>query len=171
MRARTAALVGVCCLAACGGGTSPTESIGRTRHAEAVDALSLTLTDLEGSQFDVAEFRGRRVLLFLFATFDLTSQAALEPLQQFARERPDLKVIGIAVQPDPRELLSIFATALEIEFDVAYDADNLILRGLSGIGQVNTVPSYVLIESNGTIAKQLSRPMNVAALAEWTTAP
>jgi peroxiredoxin len=138
---------------------------------ETADAVSLTLTDLEGSQFDVAEFRGRRVLLFLFATFDLTSHAAVEPLQQFAREHTDLKVIGIAVQPDARELLAIFASALEIEFDVAYDADNLILRGLSGLGQVNAVPSYVLIESDGTIAKQLSRPMNAAALSEWTAAP
>jgi len=145
--------------------------MGRTGHVETIGAVSLTLTDLEGSQFDVAEFRGRRVLLFLFATFDLTSHAAVEPLQQFAREHTDLKVIGIAVQPDPRELLAIFASALEIEFDVAYDADNLILRGLSEIGQVNAVPSYVLIESDGTIAKQLSRPMNVAALAEWISPP
>lgn len=145
--------------------------MGRTGHVETIGAVSLTLTDLEGSQFDVTEFRGQRVLLFLFATFDLTSHAAVEPLQQFAREHTDLKVIGIAVQPDPRELLAIFASALEIDFDVAYDADNSILRGLSALGQVNAVPSYVLIESDGTIAKQLSRPMNVAALAEWISRP
>lgn len=171
MLARTAAVVGACWLIACGGGSSPSESIGRARHAETDGAVSLTLTDLNGSQFDVAEFRGRRVLLFLFATFDLTSHAAVEPLQQFASEHAELKVIGIAVQPDPREFLAIFASALEIEFDVAYDAENRILPGLSEIGQVNAVPSYVLIEPDGTIAKQVSRPMNAAALAEWTAAP
>lgn len=171
MLARLTFLLCTWLLVGCGGGTSSSETIGRTSRVENDPTLSLSLTGLDRAQFDVADLRGRRVLLFLFATFDLTSQAAIEPLQEFARQHPEILVIGVAVQPDPHELLTIFSEALQIEFDLTYDADNMILRGLSELGQINAVPSYILIEASGVVAKKSSRPMSTAALTEWFHGP
>lgn len=157
------------CLTSMACGSAPTQPrYGATTISErAVQAFELALRDTHGEDVDLAAFHGRAVLLFLFATFDLPSQAALEPLQEVARQHPDLAVLGIALQPDPQDLLDIFASALHVEIPLTYETDNRLLRGLTDLGQIDGVPTYVLLDRRGAITKRWTGGLNATALNQW----
>lgn len=150
----------------CGGPTSNAD-YGEA-HVEPTRApFDVPLLDANNEPVELSEMRGQFVLLFLFATFDLPSQAALEPLREVAGQHPEMKVIGVALQPNPRDLLQIFATALELDFPLTYDPENRLLQGLTDLGRVDSVPTYVLLDRDGFIAKASTTPMNAGALRQW----
>lgn len=157
-------------ITSCGSTTPAQDPYGTTTAANTehtIQAFELALRDSRGEALSLADFRGRTVLLYLFATFDLPSQAALEPLQEVARAHPELNVIGIALQPEPQDLLGIFADALQLEITLAYEPDNRLLRGLTDLGSVEGVPTYVLIDRHGLITKRWTGALNAAALRQW----
>lgn len=163
-RSSTTALLVV--LSACGG-TAPATSTGDTSATSERGPLDVELRHATGEALELADYRGQLVLLYLFATFDLPSQAALEPLREVATQHPDLRVVGIALQPNAAELLKIFGSALGIEFPLAYDPANVLLRGLTDVGQVEGVPAYVLLDRHGVVARKSVGPMGAAALRSW----
>jgi peroxiredoxin len=154
-------------LQGCGSTPSTQPTYGATAAERPLQPFELSLRNTEGEEIQLADFRGRAVLLFPFATFDLPSQAALEPLQEVAREHPELTVLGIALQPDPQDLLGIFANALQVEINLAYETDNRLLRGLTDLGRIDGVPSYVLIDRHGAITKRWTGALNATALRQW----
>jgi len=160
----------VAVLLACGGSTPPTTHDGVPAAATPA-AIDVELRHASGDPLDLAELHGRQVLLYLFATFDLPSQAALEPLREVALQHPDLRVVGIALQPNAKELLQMFGNALEIEFPLAYDPNNLLLRGLTDVGPVEGVPMYVLLDGDGVIQRKSVGPMGAQALRRWCGLP
>ena len=82
----------------------------------------------------MGDLRGRPILLYFFATFDLPSQANLNMLNAFAADHPEIRVLGVAVQPDARALLGAWVNALSPQFPVAYDSDHAIADGGTALG-------------------------------------
>lgn len=155
-------------LLTCGCGSStPSADYGDAHSEPARAPLELPLLNINNEPVELAELRGHFVLLFLFATFDLPSQAALEPLREVAKQHPELRVVAIALQPNPQQLLPIFASAFELELPLAYDPENRLLRGLTDVGPVSGVPGYVLLDRSGFITRTSSTPMNADALRRW----
>lgn len=155
-------------LIACASTSSSQQAGYGDAHQEPVaEPFRLALIDAQGEPFDVSDMQGKQRLLYLFATFDLPSQAALEPLREVAQQHPELAVIGIALQPNPRDLLQIFASTLSVEFPLAYEPDNRLLQGLTELGRIGGVPTYVLIDHEGFVQKQITGAMNAPTLAQW----
>jgi hypothetical protein len=155
-------------LAACGGPSEPPPSYAPApAQHEAPDTLEITLRMSDGQPIDLVDYRGRRVLLYLFATFDLPSQAALAPLQEVAQQQPELAVIGVAMQPNAAELLPFFAAALNLEIALAYELDNRLLQGLTDLGPIEGVPTYVLLDSHGEPVRRFTGVMSAQALTQW----
>ena len=153
-------------LAGCGA-TTTTTSYGDATADSTPAPFDVPLRTAYGEPVELSELHGHTVLLYLFATFDLPSQAALEPLREVAREHPELRVVGIALQPNAGELLPIFGSALEVEFPLAYEPENLLLRGLTDVGQIAGVPTYVLLDSAGFITQKAFGAMSAQALRQW----
>lgn len=141
----------VVCLAACGGAQG--ESVG-VSHSFPTRAVELTLRSPDGQFIDVGDLRGAPTLLFVFATFDELSQASLNAVARFHRLHPEAHVLGVAAQPDAEELLGAYAEALHIAFTVAYDPENTVARGLSGLGPIEAVPMFIVIDENGFIVAE-----------------
>lgn len=144
---RTAIFVALM-IAACGGSQSETVGVS---HSFPTRAVELTLRTPDGQFLDMGDLRGMPTVVFLFATFDELSQASLNSVARFHRLHPEAHVVGIAAQPDAEELLGAYAGALHIAFTVAYDPENTVARGLSGLGEVEAVPMFVMIDANGFI--------------------
>lgn len=148
-RARAIRSSALALLVACGGGSSE-EAVGSTVVEEPTEApTELTLKLLDDEYFELGEQRGHVVLLYFFATFDGVSQAALQPLAQFAEAHPDVLIVGVAIQPSARELLDAYVHALSPPFLPAYDPEESIVQGASDLGRLDTVPSYVFIDALG----------------------
>src|SRR5687768_16814705 len=133
---------------ACGGGSTE-GAIGETHAEPPAEPLELALRTPTGEFVDIGDLRGRPTLLFLFATFDGVSQAALRPLARFVRAHPDVHVLGIAAQPNAAPLLEAYRLALAPSFTLTYDPEERITEGTSNLGDVDTVPTYIMLDADG----------------------
>ena len=153
-------------LYACGS-SAASDGYGRAHEESDPAPFELRLIEASGEPLDVSTLRGAPVLLFLFATFDLGSQAAIEPLGEFAKRHSDLQVVGVALQPNPRDLLQIFPSTLKVDFPLTYDPDNHLLQGLTDLGRIEGVPFYALIDRQGFVERKAIGPLGVDALERW----
>jgi len=141
--ARSCTAVATLCLVACASGPHAT--------ASEPEPLSMALTTADGEPLELARLRGRPVLLFVFTTFDEACQLALIPLSHFAEAHPELDVVGVAAQPDPAQLLQLYADTLDVRFPLAYDPEHRVVSGRSPIGRVDTIPAYVVLDARGRV--------------------
>ncbi len=130
--------------------------------------VELTLTGADGHPLELAALRGRPLLLFVFTTFDQTCQLALTPLESFLRSRPKLRALGIAVQPNPEQLLPLYREALAVSFPLAYEPHNRVLTDTTPLGHIDTVPTYLLLDASGRLIARHVGALDQAALAEFT---
>lgn len=140
-------------LALCGACSSRgTERTATAREQDARPAVTMTLTLASGGAVSLEELRGQPLLLFVFSTYDLGSQAALTPLLDFHERHPDVRILGIAAQPDAQRLLPHFAKALSVPFPLAFHPDSAIRSGESALGELQAVPTFVVLDARGRIA-------------------
>ncbi len=131
---------------ACGSASAP---VGRSEARPDPRAIELALRTPAGDWIHIGDLRGRPVLLFLFATFDGISQAALRPLSRFTRRHGDVHVVGIASQPDASQLLDPYERALTPPFPLTYDPERNVNEGTSVLGAIEAVPTFIMFDASG----------------------
>lgn len=146
---RTLLAAALCLLAclACGGGGA--EVVGNSHAARGKRPVELSLVTHEGVLVEVGDYRGQVVVLFVFATYDGVSQAALMPVSRLARHRPDVYVLGVAAQPKPRALLDAWNAALRPPFVLAYSPEDRVTTGTSDLGRLDAVPTIIVLDKQG----------------------
>jgi thiol-disulfide isomerase/thioredoxin len=96
-------LVGVLlCWLACAGGI----------HAEP------SMVDLQGKSHSLAAYRGKWVLINLWATWCSPCLREMPELDAWARSRPDVVVLGIATDGDDQRRLAEFARRLKLSYPI-----------------------------------------------------
>ena len=130
--------------------------------------IELGLRTSDKEWLDLNMLRGKPTLLFLFATFDGSSQIALTPLRLFMQDFDDIQVIGIAVQPKAERLLKAWSYALDPPFIVGADPYGRVEDGLSALGKIETVPTYILLDAKGYERARVHGIQNETQLIELT---
>jgi hypothetical protein len=177
------ALISALGLVGCGASSSP-GTIGQSRGAPDPRAVELALRRTTGEWIHVGDLRGRPVLLFVFATFDGVSQAALQPIGRFLRHHRDVHVLGIAAQPDAAQLLDPYERALTPPFFLTYDPEGYVATGTSPLGSIDAVPTFIMLDASGheverhvgfpgtrTLERLRSRAMSRGGIREDSPAP
>lgn len=113
--------------------------------------LELSLTRTDGQRSELSAWRGHRVLLFLFATYDEASQYEFVPLEQLMASERELQVLGVALQPEAATFLRLFKRALVVPFELFYDADNQLLQKQTALGALRGIPAFVALDAEGRI--------------------
>lgn len=131
----------------CGRGSSNGQET--TPDAQTGARLDLGLRLSDGRWLELADLRGTPVLLFVFATFDMVSQASLTSLRPFIPQHPEVIVIGVAAQPRATQLVEAWAYALDPPFVVGADPYGSVENGESVLGKIETVPTYILYGAEG----------------------
>jgi hypothetical protein len=126
--------------------------------------VDMTLIGADGRRFGLSQLRGKPLLLFVFTTYDDSSQLALTPLTAFVEHHPELPALGIAAQPDPAALLPLYRDALDVRFALAFEADPQIVAGDSMLGRIEAVPAYVLLDATGRVAARHTGAMTMSEL-------
>ena len=114
-------------------------------------ALELSLARPDGRRIQLSELDGAPRLLFLFATYDQTSQFALVPLSRYLEQHPHVQVLGVLLQPDAQTFIPLFAHSLPVPFDLFAEPDNQLLHGSTPLGKLAGVPAFVALDARGVI--------------------
>ncbi len=149
-------------LAACGGGTEA--PLGRTTPSTKRPPIELGIRTTSGDWLEIGSLRGGKVLLFVFATFDPGSQAALRPLARFIETHPEFTVVGVAAQAHAGGLVDAWAYALSPPFVVGADPTGSVEEGTSRLGIIEGVPTYVVLDKKGFERKRVDGYQTVNAL-------
>lgn len=137
------------CLQGCssGSGTKGDTTANRADGRGARLELGVRLSD--GRWLELGDLRGTPVLLFVFATFDMVSQAAIKPLRPFVQQHPEVAVVGVASEPRATQLVEAWAYALDPPFVVGADPYGNLENGRTVLGRIETVPTYILYDASG----------------------
>lgn len=145
------------------GETPPTYGESMPVPEEPID-LSIVLP---GKGFlEIAELRGRAGLLYFFSTFDTASQAMLTPLRQVVPDHPDFFFVGVAVQPDARNLVEAWTAAISPPLTVGYEPRETLTTSRSPVGKIEGIPTVVTVDRYGRPVEKREGVLTASELAE-----
>lgn len=121
-------------------------------RAPSEDPIHLRLVTTDGHVVELADQRGGLVLLFVLATYDGLSQAAVRPVSRFTRAAEDTVVLGVVAERDAASFAPIYADTLAPPYTVVYDPDETITGGTSDLGELPGVPTFYMIDAHGEIS-------------------
>ena len=102
---------------------------------------------LDGATFDTAEARARKVTVVkFFAKYCEPCKRSLPWFQQFAKEHPEVSVLGIAEDERESDVRDV-ATTFGLTFPIVHDTGN----ALSGRFRVTDMPITFVADKNGRI--------------------
>lgn len=130
--------------------------------------IELGLRTTDGRWLEVGDLKGRPLLLFVFATFDTGSQAALTPLRTFVEHFDDIQVLGVAAQPKGEQLVAAWAYALDPPFVVGVDPYGGVEEGTSALGKIDAVPTFIVLDARGYERARVSGVQTEGALVRLT---
>lgn len=155
----------------CGGGcaTATQDAVPEVVTERPNAPIELGLRTTDGRWLELGDMRGTPLLLFVFATFDTGSQAALTPLRSFVADFDDVQVLGIAAQPKGEQLVSAWAYALDPPFIVGVDPYGNVEGGTSALGKIESIPTFIVVDANGYERARVSGVQTEGALADLTS--
>lgn len=86
--------------------------------AGAAQAQDFRLTDLRGNTHALADYRGRWVVLNVWATWCAPCIHEMPELEAFSKARPDLVVLGLAADGDNAGRVRAFAQRLGVTYPI-----------------------------------------------------
>jgi len=136
------------------------------KPARARRPIDLVLPALDGGQIELSRLRGRVVVLHVFTTWSMASQADVDQLITAHRAYPSrLRVVGLALDPDGYRLVAPWRTAMRIPYLIALSTE-AVRSGRSSLGRIREVPTTILVDSDGTVAATVEGPLARRQLRE-----
>lgn len=159
----------LCLLAGCGA-SKPPETLDLPPPTNVEDfpsaPIELSIHVPGRGFFEVGEMRGRAGLIFVFSTFDTASQAMLTPLSLISEAHPECFFVGVAYQPDARQLVEVWAQALEPPFPVGWDPQDVLASARSPVGRIGGVPMVITVDPQGRVVEKVEGVLQPKELDE-----
>ena len=118
----------------------------------------MVLPSVDGGEVDVASYRGRVVVLHVFATWAATAHGDVDQLSKLFRERSrEVEIIGIALDQE-RRFIRPWRTAVNAPYVVVLATEDVRL-GHSPLGEIREVPATFVLDRTGRIVARIARPL------------
>lgn len=129
------------------------------------DIINYSLLDLSGEPQDLAQYRGKWVLLNFWATWCPPCRREMPDLNDLNKSEKNLVVVGVNYHQDGRvEMLKTFAEGLMLDLPIVLLTSDKTIRGLS---KVSTLPSNALIDPTGKLVAEFSGVVNPKGVVEF----
>ncbi|MDN4094600.1 MULTISPECIES: TlpA disulfide reductase family protein [Bacillales] len=123
-------------------------------------APDFTLKSLDDQEFKLSQFKGKKVIINLWATWCPPCRAEMPDMQKFFEENKEdgLIILGVNLTQSEksRDNVSTFLNEFGITFPVVLDEDNKV----ADTYQVVSIPTSYIIDSQGIIQEKIIGPMN-----------
>ena len=111
-------------------------------------APDVKVTTVDGDLIHLERLRGRTVVLNFWASWCGPCKTEAPAFNQFAKDNPEIPVIGLAVDSGSAARVRRVAQEWNINFPVAI-ADNALQRKYD----ISTLPTTVILDSEGKVKK------------------
>lgn len=116
--------------------------------------------------YDLTKFRGKTVLLNLWASWCVPCRIEMPTLDRLQDKRSDdsFIVIAVALETGNMDKQKKFFNSINIKsLDFYYDIDGVVFHNLRAAGLVAGLPTSVLLDKNGCVLGTLAGPANWAS--------
>ena len=116
--------------------------------------IDFTLTDTAGNLVNLSDYRGKVVVVDVWATWcgyctkEIPTLIALQ--KQFDADKTPAQVLGIAIDQDKGSVLN-FVKTNTFSYPVLYADD----KQMKALGSIDGVPTKFIIDSNGIVQQRL----------------
>lgn len=123
-------------------------------------APDFELETLKGERVKLSDFRGKRIMLNFWASWCGPCRAEIPDMQKFYDQKEeDIEILAVNLidsRPDEADNVGPFVEEYELTFPVLLDWGNVV----SGIYQIQPIPTTFLIHSDGRIHNIAYGPLN-----------
>jgi peroxiredoxin len=112
--------------------------------------VDLTLPSLDGDEVNLAQLRGKPVVVHFSTTGSLAAQVDIEELRRVRTDRRGLQVVEVALDPTQPRLIRAWADASRIDWLVLLAAPGVV-SGATAFGPVQITPTTFLLDAQGRI--------------------
>ncbi len=133
-----------------------------------VDLTKANVHSLSGETINLAEYRGKPMMVSFWAT---SCGICLEETPHLVKLYQELKhtgfeLIAVAMPYDPPNLVIDYTESMNIPYTVALDIKG---DAVSAMGGITATPTSFLIDANGNIKQRLTGKVNFAKLKNTIT--
>jgi len=128
---------------------------GASREPRVQANLAFTLEDMNGAKIDLASYKGKALVINLWATWCGPCRLEMPQLVDLAAKfkAKGLQVVGISVD-DEADKIREFAAEYKVTYPMLVGLGQDAF--LNALGYEGTVPMSIMIRADGTIAKVLT---------------
>lgn len=130
-------------------------------------AAEFSFVDTQGETQSLARYKGRWVLLNLWATWCVPCLAEMPVLETLSRSRKDLIVLGLAIDGQSEARVKEFAEKLRVTYPViagtAESAKPFKTRGYPTSFLFDTAGNRVFMKEGVLVVEEISHAMDAAA--------
>jgi len=117
--------------------------------------LDYTVADMSGAKVNLASFRGKPLVINLWATWCGPCRLEMPQLEALSAKFKDrgLTIVGLSVDDEPEEIRKVAE-----EFKITYPMLVGLGQGdlIQGLGYQNSLPLSILIRADGTVAGRIT---------------
>jgi len=126
-------------------------------------SLDFSLESIDGKNYSISDFKGKKVILNFFATWCPPCNAEVADFERFYRENKDhIIIIGIDMQEDKKSVVE-FVKSKGITYPVLLDADGKV----SSRFNIGGIPTSFLLDENGNVISWNVGMMSYSQLKEF----
>ncbi|WP_246943735.1 peroxiredoxin family protein [Bacillus pinisoli] len=129
-------------------------------------APDFTVKALDGTDIKLSDFRGKKVILNLWATWCPPCKAEMPHMEEFYKEQKSNNIVILAVNlttaEKNTEVVKEFAQDYKLTFPIGLDQSGEVGKTYQAI----TIPTSYIIDRNGIIHQKIIGPMDKAMMKE-----
>lgn len=131
-------------------------------------APNFTLTTLEGEEVTLADYKGKKVVLNLWATWCGPCKAEMPHLQNYyedmaEKENVEILAVNLTSSDVGLDKVKAFQEDYGLSFPIPLDEDGVVGDSYQAI----TIPTTYMIDTTGTIQNKIVGPMDEQMLTDY----